>query len=150
MSKRILVSATVLLAVLAGCATGTGEVYQRNDLRLPMADIRNAWLEELDRSNPELHDTILIALVLSRQAGREVFVHKRTVGEGEAAQVFYGTSMERGGSENLMSVNYATREFLLDHFTPADGPTLQAMREQLFAKERIRAIKRDLGIFGIK
>jgi len=115
-----------------------------------MADIRNAWLEELDRSNPELHDTILIALVLSRQAGREVFVHKRTVGEGGAAQVFYGTSMERGGSENLMSVNYATREFLFDHFTPADGPTLQAMREQLFAKERIRAIKRDLGIFGIK
>lgn len=150
MSKRILVSLAAIILGWTGCVSSSRDIYQRNDLTLSMATVRNAWLEELDRVNPDLHDSILIALVRSRQTGREVFIHKRTIGEGEAARAFYGTSMERAGAENLMGVNFATREFLFDHFNNDDGPSLETIRERLFAREAIRKVKRDLGIFGIK
>ena len=145
---RIFLLASLLL--LAACATGPDTHYQREGINLPMAEVRNAWLEELDRANPDLHDILLTALFHSRQLGTEIFILKRRVGEGKNSHLVYGVSRIRGGSDNLMSVNYATREFLFDHFTPEDGPTLEEVRDHMFTRERIRSIKRDLGIFGIK
>ena len=64
--------------------------------------------------------------------------------------MFYAASLERGGADNLMGVNYSTREFMFDHFSGTDGPSLETIRNHLYNEERIRIIKRDLGIFGIK
>ena len=55
---------------------------------------------------------------------------------------------ERGGADNVVGVNFATREFLFDHFLPADGPSMQDIRTRLQNALRVRSIKRDLGIFG--
>ena len=150
MSKQYLVSLVLLLFIPIGCATGSGPVFERGGIRLSLAQVRNAWLKELNQLNPQLHDVLLVALVESRQTGREVFILKRTLGDGENVQAFYTASLQRGGSENLMSVNYPTREFMFDHFSEADGPTLENTRNRLYNEERIRIIKRDLGIFGIK
>ena len=145
--------AFMLLPILFGIAcssTRPDSAYQRNGITLPMAQVRNAWFEELDRVNPQLHDVLLVALTESRQTGREVFILKRTLGESENTQVLYAASLERGGADNLMGVNYDTREFTFDHFNEADGPSLETIRNHLYNEERIRIIKRDLGIFGIK
>lgn len=151
MISRVIASLIITILLGVSCSSTQPEpAYIRNDITLPMAQVRNAWFKELDRANPQLHDVLLVALAESRRSGREVFVHKRTLGEGENAQVFYAASLERGGSDNLMSVNYSTREFMFDHFGEADGPTLENTRNRLYNEERIRIIKRDLGIFGIK
>ena len=145
--------AFMLLPILFGIAcssTRPDSAYQRNGMTLPMAQVRNAWFEELDRVNPQLHDVFLVALTERRETGREVFILKRTLGESENTQVLYAASLERGGADNLMGVNYDTREFTFDHFNEADGPSLETIRNHLYNEERIRIIKRDLGIFGIK
>ena len=145
--------AFMILHILFGIAcssTRPDSAYQRNGITLPLTQVRNAWFEELDRVNPQLHDVLLVALTESRQTGREVFILKRTLGESENTQVLYAASLERGGADNLMGVNYDTREFTFDHFNEADGPSLETIRNHLYNEERIRIIKRDLGIFGIK
>jgi hypothetical protein len=144
-----LLIAITLLGV-ACSSTQPEPAYIRNDITLPMAQVRNAWFKELDRANPQLHDVLLVALAESRRSDREVFILKRTLGEGENASTLYTASLERGGSDNLMSVNYSTREFMFDHFGESDGPTLEETRNRLYNEERIRIIKHDLGIFGIK
>ena len=150
MTKQYFVSLAFISFGIACSTNQSYTTYHDNGITLPMARVHNACFEELDRVNPQLHDVLLVALAESRRSGREVFVHKRTLGEGENAQVFYAASLERGGSDNLMSVNYSTREFMFDHFGEADGPTLENTRNRLYNEERIRIIKRDLGIFGIK
>jgi hypothetical protein len=151
MNTRQLISLLLpALLTIACSSTQPGPAFERNGVRLPIARIHNAWFEALDRSNPKLHDELLVALAESRRTGSEVFILKRTLGEGKSAQVFYAASLKRGGADNLMSVNFATREFLFDHFNSVDGPTMEATRNLLYNQERIRIIKSDLGIFGIK
>ena len=150
MTKQYFVSLAFILFGIACSSNQSYTTYHDNGVTLPMAWVHNAWFEELDRVNPQLHDVLLVALAKSRQTSREVFVHKRRLGEGENSQVFYAASLERGGSDNLMSVNYSTREFMFDHFGESDGPTLEETRNRLYDEERIRIIKRDLGIFGIQ
>jgi hypothetical protein len=150
MSKQYFVSLVFILFGIACSSTQPEPAYIRDGVTLPMAQVRNAWFKELDRANPQLHDVLLMALAESRRSGQEVFILKRTLGEGENARALYTASLERGGADNLMSVNYSTREFMFDHFGEADGPTLEKTRNRLYNEERIRIIKRDLGIFGIK
>ena len=88
MKSRLI--AFMLLPILFGIAcssTRPDSAYQRNGITLPLTQVRNAWFEELDRVNPQLHDVLLVALTESRQTGREVFILKRTLGESENAQV---------------------------------------------------------------
>ena len=115
-----------------------------------MARVRNEWFEELNKVNPQLHDTLLEALFLSRQSGKPVFVSKRRLEtEGKPGPLVYAPSLKRGGADNLLSVRFSDRSFRLDHFdAKEDGPTLEQVRERLYTEERIRKLKRELGIFG--
>ncbi len=152
----MLLLSLVLAGWCAGCAaTGANgpDDVDRDGLRLSLATIRNEWFLEINRVNPQLHDTLLEALYLSRQQRREVFVHKRSLGTANATEPaahLYLPSLVRGGPENVLSVDYASRTFLLDHYSEADGPTMEQVRDRLFDTRRIEEIKRDLGIFGVK
>ena len=150
MPKHYFVSLVFILFGVACSSTQPEPAYIRDGVTLPMAQVRNAWLKELDHANPQLHDVLLMALAESRRSGQEVFIIKHMLGEGENTRTLYTASFERGGSGNLMSVNYLTREFMFDHFGESDGPTLENTRNRLYNEERIRILKRDLGIFGIK
>jgi len=111
--------------------------------------VLNAWFEELDEENFALHDTLLEALFVSRRTEQEVFVVRVMFpGESGAPPRRYRVSLVRGGSDNVVGVNYATREFRLDHFLPSDGSTLDEVRQNLVNQARIRSLKQDLGIFG--
>ena len=59
-----------------------------------------------------------------------------------------GNQIASGGADNVVGVNYATREFLFDHYLPTDGPTLNKIRQSLRNDTRSRELKKDLGIFG--
>lgn len=144
----------ILLPVAAlwtGCVSASGPTDEPT-----AAEVRNAWFEALDRTNPDLHDMLLVALHLSRHSGSTVFVRRLAIdgnpwveGAGaDEAPRHYRATTERGGADNVVGVNFATREFLFDHYLPADGPTLQEIRTRLRDAARIRRIKRDLGIFG--
>ncbi len=54
------------------------------------------------------------------------------------------------GRNNVMGVNYVTREFRLDHYLSTDGPTLDEVAQHLKNQFRIRELKRELGIFNIR
>ena len=110
--------------------------------------MRNAWFEALDRDNIALHDTLLLALFESRRTGQVVFVRRLELEGAEEPLRLYLVSLERGGADNVVGVNFATREFLFDHYLPNDGPTLNEIRQSLRNDTRIRELKKDLGIFG--
>ena len=143
--SRLLIFLPVL-SLAIGCAstrsTAQGEPTE--------AAVLNAWFEDLDRENFTLHDTLLEALFVSRRTGKTVFVLRVTVEGAKTPKHLYRVSLERGGADNIVGVNHATREFLFDHFLPSDGPTLQQTRQRLYYDGRVRELKKDLGIFGIK
>ena len=135
-----------LLSLVAGCASTTSQSSGAPDA----AAVRNAWFEALDRDNFALHDMLLEALIFSRQTGKVVFVRRVEVEGAEKPPRLYRLSFERGGADNIVGVNHATREFLFDHFLPSDGPTLNQVRRRVRDDAAIRKIKKDLKIFGIK
>ena len=143
--SRLLIFLPVL-SLAIGCAstrsTAQGEPTE--------AAVLNAWFEDLDRENFTLHDTLLESLFVSRRTGKTVFVLRVTVEGAKTPKHLYRVSLERGGADNIVGVNHATREFLFDHFLPSDGPTLQQTRQRLHYDGRVRELKKDLGIFGIK
>ena len=130
-----------LLSLVAGCASTTNPSPNE-------AAVRNAWFEALDRNNIALHDTLLLALFESRRTGRIVFVRRLELEGTDEPLRLYRISIERGGADNVVGVNFATREFLFDHYLPNDGPTLNEIRQSLRNDTRIRELKKDLGIFG--
>jgi hypothetical protein len=139
------------IALMMGCAISIQSIKNpvADSIAEPTAtEVRNAWFEALDRANPDLHDSLLVALFLSRQTGAEVFVRRLEIEGAKAPPQRYHVSAERGGADNVVGVNFATREFLFDHFLPADGPSMQDIRTRLQNALRVRSIKRDLGIFG--
>ncbi len=130
-----------LLSLVAGCASTTNPSPNE-------AAVRNAWFEALDRDNIALHDTLLLALFESRRTGQIVFVRRLELEGAEDPLRLYRVSLERGGADNVVGVNFATREFLFDHYLPNDGPTLNEIRQSLRNDTRIRELKKDLGIFS--
>ena len=144
MSRLLLFLSVLLLAI--GCAS----VSSTSDGQPSQSAVLNAWFEDLNRENFPLHDTLLEALFISRQTGKTVFVLRVNVEGAEQPPRLYRVSLERGGVDNIVGVNHSTREFLFDHFLPSDGPSLQQARQRLRYDERIRGLKKDLGIFGIK
>ena len=143
--SRLLIFLPVL-SLAIGCAstrsTAQGEPTE--------AAVLNAWFEDLDRENFTLHDTLLEALFVSRRTGKTVFVLRVTVEGAKTPPHLYRVSLERGGADNIVGVNHASREFLFDHFLPSDGPTLNQVRRRVRDDAAIRKIKKDLKIFGIK
>ena len=135
------------IALMMGCAISIHSI--NNPITEPNAtEVRDAWFEALDLANPDLHDSLLLALHLSRQTGAEVFVRRLKVEGAKTPPQRYRVSVERGSSDNVVGVNFATREFLFDHYLPADGPSIQGIRTRLRNAASIRRIKRDLGMFG--
>ena len=135
------------IALMMGCAISIHSI--NNPIAEPSAtEVRNAWFEALDLANPDLHDSLLVALHLSRQTGAEVFVRRLEIEGAKSPPQRYRVSTERGGADNVVGVNFATREFLFDHYLPTDGPTLNEIRQSLRNDTRIRELKKDLGIFG--
>ena len=137
------------IALMMGCAISIHSI--NNPIAEPNAtEVRNTWFEALNLANPDLHDSLLMALHLSRQTGAEVFVRRLEIEGAKTMPQRYRVSAERGSSDNVVGVNFATREFLFDHYLPADGPSMQGIRTRLRNAASIRRIKRDLGIFGIR
>jgi hypothetical protein len=149
MFKLLILLPTV--ALMMGCVISIRSI--ENPVAHPIAEpnatvVRKAWFKALDRENPNLHDRLLVALHLSRETGKEVFVRRLEIEGAKSPPQRYRVSTERGGADNVVGVNFATREFLFDHYLPTDGPTMQAIRTRLQNAASIRRIKRDLGIFG--
>ena len=141
--------ALIFLSVLS-LAIGCETTSFNSQGKLTESAVLNAWFEDLDRENFMLHDSLLEALFISRQTGKTVFVLRGTAEGAKTPSRRYRVSMERGGADNIVGVNHASREFLFDHFLPSDGPSLQQARQRHRYDERIRGLKKDLGIFGIK
>ena len=130
-----------LLSLVAGCTSTTSQSSSE-------AAVRNTWFKALDRDNIALHDSLLLALFESRRTGQIIFVRRLELEGAKKPLRLYRVSLERGGADNVVGVNFATREFLFDHYLPTDGPTLNEIRQSLRNDTRIRELKKDLGIFG--
>lgn len=135
------------IALMMGCAISIHAINNSTD-EPDVTEVRNAWFEALDLANPDLHDSLLVALQLSRQTGAEVFVLRLEIEGAKTSPQRYRVSAKRGDADNVVGVNFAKREFLFDHYLPTDGPSMQGIRTRLQNAARIRRIKRDLGIFG--
>ena len=136
-----------VMSLFVGCISNTSPAADPSDHKA----VLNAWFTELDEVNFALHDALLEALFASKRTGKEVFVRRISVeGVSEGSSKRYGVSTERGGADNVVGVNYATREFRLDHYLPTDGPTLAEVRQHLKNQLRIRELKRELGVFGLR
>ena len=136
-----------VMSLFVGCMSNTLPAAGSSDHKA----VLNAWFTELDEVNFALHDALLEALFASKRTGKEVFVRRIAIeGRSGGSSKHYGVSTERGGADNVMGVNYVTREFRLDHYLPTDGPTLDEVAQHLKNQFRIRELKRELGVFDIR
>ncbi len=111
--------------------------------RLTAKDLQSKWIKSLNESNPELHDAIIAAMLISKDANVEIYLH-RNIGENKKFK--YTISDKRGDAENILSYNYKTDFFTFDHYSIDDGFTMQMVENREIINRKINKYYEELGV----
>lgn len=104
-------------------------------------DSQNKWIKILNNKNPELHDAVIAAMLVSKDTGKEMFVLRKQDGK-----LKYTISPSRGNADNILSFDYKTRYLSFDHYNEEDGPSLQAAENILVIDKKIALYYKELNI----
>lgn len=106
-------------------------------------ETQSRWIKMLDKSNPELHDAVIAAMLVSKDSGREVFILR----ENDAnKKLKYKLSILRGNADNIMSYNHKDSWFSFDHYNAKDGPSFSTAENQLFIENKLNRYYKELNI----
>lgn len=118
-------------------------------------DAQNYWIKQLSVKNSKLHDTIIAAMILSKDTNKEIFVLKvnyplsiqdRMNPGLPSPEIQYRLSTTRGNADNILSYNHKIRYFSFDHYSENDGPSLQAAQDKLSLDRQINSYYQELGV----
>ena len=153
-----IVAASLSISLLLGCAacktnTSSGgslpaKSFNKNsgDFSVSRADAQNFWLRKLEQDKPELHAMTLLAMLLSKDTGKEIFVVAKT--NNLNSRVVYLVTPVRGGSESLFSFSFKDNYFSFDHYNllSKDGPSLADATYELEISRRVQGYYKELGV----
>lgn len=110
---------------------------------IPRLETQARWIRLLDKNNPELHDAIIAAMLVSKDSGKEIFVLRENK---ENKKLKYRLSLVRGNANNMLSYTHYNRWFSFDHYNDKDGPWLSTAENQLFIENKINRYYKELEI----
>ena len=141
--RQSLFAASLIIACFTGYAF-TNRTSNKNAQYVNYVcreDSQNKWIKILNDKNPELHDAIIGAMLLSKDTGKEIFVLRKSEGK-----LKYAISVIRGNAENILSYDYKTRYLSFDHDSEDDGPSLQTAENILVIEKKIDSYYKELNI----
>lgn len=116
---------------------------EKERIEVSRNDAQSRWIKMMEQKNPELHDAIIAAMLISKDMNREIFVLKK---ENPNKKLKYQLSNERGHADNLLSYSYKNNWFSFDHYNDNDGPWLSTAENQLFVERKISRYYKELNI----
>lgn len=105
-------------------------------------ELQNYWIKAINIKNPELHDAIVAAMLLSMDAGKEIFVLRNN----EGGKLKYRLSTNRGNADNILSYSHKDRYISFDHYNVTDGPLIETVSNQLLIERKLDSYYQELGI----
>lgn len=106
-------------------------------------ELQGKWIKLLNERNPELHDAVIAAMLLSKDINTEIFLHHNTK---EDRKLKYVISDKRGDAENILSYNHKTHSFSFDHYSEKDGPSMQTVEDREVINKKINKYYEELGV----
>ena len=105
-------------------------------------DSQNYWIKAINIKNPELHDAIVAAMLLSKDTSKEIFVLRNS----EGGKLKYRLSTNRGNADNILSYSHKDRYISFDHYNVTDGPLIETTSNQLLIERKLDSYYQELGI----
>ena len=105
-------------------------------------DSQNYWIKAINIKNPELHDAIVAAMLLSKDTSKEIFVLRNS----EGGKLKYRLSTNRGNADNILSYSHKDRYVSFDHYNVTDGPLIETTSNQLLIERKLDSYYQELGI----
>ena len=147
----ILLALSVTLFGCAACKTSNQSLPAKSfktaaEVTVSRADAQNLWLKKLEVAKPDLHAMTLLAMLLSKDTGKEIFVVAKT--NSFNTRIVYLVTPVRGGSENLFSYDFKNNYFSFDHYNllSKDGPSLADATYELEISRRVQGYYKELGV----
>jgi len=111
-------------------------------------EVQNFWIKMMNEKNPELHDALISAMLLSKDTGKEIFVlhNSKTNSLSNSNKLKYRLSTQRGTEDNILSFTYDTKYISFDHFRASDGPSLEESYNKIIIQRKINAYYSELNI----
>jgi len=111
-------------------------------------EVQNFWIKMMNEKNPELHDALIAAMLLSKDTGKEIFVlhNSKTNSLSNSNKLKYRLSTQRGTVDNILSFTYDTKYISFDHFRASDGPSLEESYNKIIIQRKINAYYSELNI----
>ena len=132
-----------IAAVAFVFSLGSKERKVSEEATVSRMEAQARWIKMLDKSNPELHDAVIAAMLVSKDSGKEVFVLR----ENDAnKKLKYKLSILRGNADNIMSYTHKDSWFSFDHYNDKDGPWLSTAENQLFIENKLNRYYKELNI----
>lgn len=141
--------APILLALsLVACSTkqetrpvvSHEDDYDFDGITLSRSKVKDAWLTTLSEKNPQLYVEVAKAMIISRDMGRTIYVHKESLN----GRAFYSASFEDGGGKNVIVADYPSKEILFDHFNDSDGESLLDTANKLWIDKKVQGINKEI------
>ena len=147
----ILLALSVTFFGCAACKTSNPSLPAKSfkatgDFSVSRSDAQNFWLRKLEQEKPDLHAMTLLAMLLSKDTGKEIFVVAKT--NSFNSRTVYLVTPVRTGSENLFSYDFKNNYFSFDHYNLLfkDGPSLSDASYELEIARRVQGYYKELGV----
>ena len=144
-NKNIVVGFVCISIASAAFVFSLGSKQRKfsEEINVSRMETQARWIKMLDKSNPELHDAVIAAMLVSKDSGKEVFVLR----ENDAnKKLKYKLSILRGNADNIMSYTHKDSWFSFDHYNDKDGPWLSTAENQLFIENKLNRYYKELNI----
>jgi len=153
MKNKIIISITVFLAsaITASYFITVSKSPKHSQEKIEFVsrqDLQNFWIKMLNEKNPDLHDAVIAAMLLSKDSGKEIYVlhNSKTNALGFPNRLKYRISTERGAANNILSFDYSTKYISFDHFNSNDGPIIEHVYNKIIVDRKISSYYSELGI----
>lgn len=116
-------------------------VYAKENEVLSHQQSVHEWIKLLNLENPELHDAVVVAMLLSKDFGKEIFVL-----DNASDHLKYRLSLERGNADNILSYSYKDKFMSFDHYSVKHGPSVKYAEQAYLVDKQILRYYSELGI----
>jgi hypothetical protein len=146
-----LCASSLIFTGLSGCkAPPLAFARQKNisENNISRTDAQNCWIKMLNEKNPQLHDAVVGAMLLSKDSNKEIFILRNIQPDstGLIKRSKYRLSTIRGDAENILSVDFKNKYISFDHFNESEGPSIETAYDKVFVDHKINLYYAELNI----